>query len=57
MLDKVVLIIQHHVADVMIEVALSNNVISLATAVAGLHYGIEGLSMVDVYWDARGKCA
>jgi hypothetical protein len=36
MLDKVVLIIQHHVADVMMEVALSNNVIGLATAVGFL---------------------
>jgi hypothetical protein len=43
-------------ADVMIKVALSADVTSLATAVAGLHEGFEGQSMVDVHRDARREC-
>jgi hypothetical protein len=31
-------------------------VTSLATVVAGLHDGFEGLSAVDVHRNARGKC-
>jgi hypothetical protein len=56
-LDKVVLLIQCHVADVMMEVTLSADVASLATAVAGLCDGFEDPSTVDVHRDARRKCA
>jgi hypothetical protein len=56
MLDKVILLIQCHVADVMMEVALSADVASLAAAVAGLHDGFEGLSTVDIHRNARRKC-
>jgi hypothetical protein len=55
-LDKVILLIQCHVADVMMEVALSVDVTGLATAVAGLHNGFEGPSTVDVHRNARGEC-
>jgi hypothetical protein len=43
-------------ADIMMKVALSADVTSLATVVAGLHKGFEGLSMVDVHRDARREC-
>jgi hypothetical protein len=36
-LDEVVFLVQCHVSDVMMEVALSADVAGLATAVAGLH--------------------
>jgi hypothetical protein len=39
------------------EVTLFANVTGLATAVAGLREGFEGLSAVDVYRDARRECA
>jgi hypothetical protein len=42
--------------DIMTKVAFSADVTGLAIAVAGLHNGFEGLSAVDVYQDARGKC-
>jgi hypothetical protein len=47
-LDEHILLIQHHMADIMMKVALSADVTSLATAVAGLHKGFEGPSMVDI---------
>jgi hypothetical protein len=56
-LDKVILLIQCHVVDVMMEVTLSADVAGLATAVAGLRDGFEGPSTVDVHRDARRKCA
>jgi hypothetical protein len=31
-------------------------VTGLATVVAGLCDGFEGLSAVDIHWDTRGKC-
>jgi hypothetical protein len=31
-------------------------VAGLATAVPGFHEGFESPSVVDVHWDARGKC-
>jgi hypothetical protein len=56
-LDELVLLIQHHVADVMTEVALFADVTGLAAAVSGLRKGFEGPSAVDIHWNARGKCA
>jgi hypothetical protein len=44
-------------ADIMMKIAVFTDVTSLATAVAGLHEGFESPSAVDVYRDARGKCA
>jgi hypothetical protein len=41
----------------MMEVAFSTSVTGLATAIAGLHDGLEGPSAVDVHRNARGKCA
>jgi hypothetical protein len=38
------------------EVAFSTSVTSLATVIAGLHDVLKGLSVVDVHWNARGKC-
>jgi hypothetical protein len=55
-LDEVILFIQCHIVDVMVEVALSANVASLATAVAGLHNGFEGPGGVDVHGNARREC-
>jgi hypothetical protein len=43
-------------ADIMMKVAVSADVINLATAVAGLHEGFESLSVADIHQDARGKC-
>jgi hypothetical protein len=40
--------------DIMPKVAVFTDVTSLATAVAGLHEGFEGLSAIDVHRDARG---
>jgi hypothetical protein len=57
MLDEVILLIQHHMVDVMMKVAFSADVTGLATAVAGLCDGFEGPSVVNVHWNARGKCA
>jgi Mg2+ and Co2+ transporter CorA len=37
LLDEVVLLIQCHMADVMMKVTVSTDVTSLATVVAGLH--------------------
>jgi hypothetical protein len=54
MLDELVLLIQSHMMDVMTKVAFSADVTGLATAVAGLHEGFEGPSVVDVHRDARG---
>jgi hypothetical protein len=56
LLDELVLFIQCHMADIMIEVAFSTSVTSLATAIAGLRDGLEGLSAVDVHWNTRGEC-
>jgi hypothetical protein len=44
-------------ADVMMTVAFSAGVTSLATVVAGLCDRFESLSAVNVHWNARGKCA
>jgi hypothetical protein len=44
MLDEVVLLIQRHMADIMMKVTLSADVTSLATAVAGLREGFESPS-------------
>jgi hypothetical protein len=55
-LDKVVLLIQCHVADIMMEVALSADVTSLATVVAGFHNRFEGPSAVDVHRNPRREC-
>jgi hypothetical protein len=55
LLDKLVLLIQSHMADVMMKVALFADVTSLATAVAGLCKGFEGPSVVGIYQNARGK--
>jgi hypothetical protein len=56
MLDEVVLLIQCHMAEIMMKVSFSADVTCLATAVAGFHDGFEGPSAVNVYWNARGKC-
>jgi hypothetical protein len=40
----------------MMKVAFSADVTGLATAVAGLHNGFEGPSVVDIHQNARGKC-
>jgi hypothetical protein len=40
--------------DVMMKIAFSTDVTSLATVVAGLHKGFEAPSTVYVYRDARG---
>jgi hypothetical protein len=55
-LDELVLLIQHHVVDVMMKVALFADVTSLATVVAGLCEGSQGLGAVDIHRNARGKC-
>jgi hypothetical protein len=57
LLDELILLIQHHMVDFMMKVALSADVTSLATAVAGLCEGFEGLSAVDVHRNARRECA
>jgi hypothetical protein len=54
MLDKVILLIQCHMVDIMMKVAFSADVTGLATAVAGLHDGFEGPSAVDIHQNARG---
>jgi hypothetical protein len=41
----------------MTKVAVSADVTGLATVVAGLREGFEGLSVVDVHRDARRECA
>jgi hypothetical protein len=51
------MLIQHHVVDVVMEVALFTDVTSPATAVAGLCEGFEGSSAVDVDWNAGRECA
>jgi hypothetical protein len=56
MLDTVILFIQCHVADIMMEVTLSADVISLATVVAGLHNRFESPSAVNVHRNARREC-
>jgi hypothetical protein len=56
-LDELVFLIQHHMVDVMTKVTLFADVAGLATAVAGLCEGFEGLSVVDVHWNTRGECA
>jgi tetrahydromethanopterin S-methyltransferase subunit E len=43
--------------DVMTKITISADVTGLATAVAGLCKGFEGLSAVDVHRDARRECA
>jgi hypothetical protein len=49
LLDGFVLLIQRHMVDVMMKVTLFADVTSLATAVAGLCEGFEGLSAVNVH--------
>jgi hypothetical protein len=44
------------VVDVTTEVALSADVAGLATVVAGLCEGFEGLSAVDIHRNARREC-
>jgi hypothetical protein len=56
-LDILVFLVQCHVADIMPEVTFFTEVTSLATAVACLRNGFEGLSVVDIHQDTRGKCA
>jgi hypothetical protein len=56
LLDKFILLIQCHVADVMMKVTFSADVTGLDTVVAGLREGFEGPSVVDIYRSARGKC-
>jgi hypothetical protein len=56
LLDEVILLIQHHMADIMIKVVFSTNVISLATVVAGLREGFESPSAVNIHQNARWKC-
>jgi hypothetical protein len=51
-LDELVLLIQHHMANIMTQVAISADVTGLATVVAGLREGFESPSMVDVHRDA-----
>jgi hypothetical protein len=55
LLDELILLIQHHMADVMTKFAISADVTSLATVVAGLREGFEGPSAVDVHQNSRGK--
>jgi hypothetical protein len=40
----------------MMKVIFSASVTSLATVVAGLCDRFESLSVVDIHWNARGKC-
>jgi hypothetical protein len=40
----------------MMEVAFSASVTGLATVIAGLRDGLEGPSVVNIHWNARGKC-
>jgi hypothetical protein len=56
LLDEVVLLIQYHMVDIMMKVAVFTDVTHLATAVAGLREGFKSLSAVDIHWDARWKC-
>jgi hypothetical protein len=42
--------------DIMMKITLSADVTGLATAVAGLLKGFQGLSTVDVHRDARREC-
>jgi hypothetical protein len=56
LLDDFVFLIQGHVADIMMKVAVSADVTGLATAVAGLCEGFEGPSTVNVHRDARREC-
>jgi hypothetical protein len=56
LLDELVLLIYCHMGDIMMEVSFSSSVTSLATAIAGLHDGLEGLSAVNIHQNARGKC-
>jgi hypothetical protein len=53
-LDELILLIQHHMMDVMMKVAVFTDVTGLATSVAGLRERFECLSAVDVHRDARG---
>jgi hypothetical protein len=55
-LDEFVFLIQGHIADIMTEVALSADVASLATAVAGLCEGFESPSAVNVHRNAGREC-
>jgi hypothetical protein len=54
MLDLLVFLFQRHVADVMLKVAVSTDMASLAASIAGLRERFECLSVVDVHRDARG---
>jgi hypothetical protein len=55
-LDGLVLLIQHHMADLMMKVTLFADVAGLATAVAGLCEGFEGSSAVNVHWNTGREC-
>jgi hypothetical protein len=53
-LDELILLIQHHMADVMSKVTLFADVASIAAVVAGLCEGFEGSSVVDIHWNTGG---
>jgi hypothetical protein len=55
LLGEVILLIQHHMADIMMKVTFSADLTGLATAVAGLREGFESLSAVDIHRNARGS--
>jgi hypothetical protein len=40
----------------MTKITVSTDVTGLATAVVGFHNGFEGLSVVNVHRNAKGKC-
>jgi hypothetical protein len=54
LLDEAVFLIQCHMADVMLKVAVFTDVTGLATLVAGLRKRFECPSAVDVHRDAWG---
>jgi hypothetical protein len=53
-LDVLVFLFQHHVADIMPQVTVSTDVAGLSASVAGLPKRFECPSVVDVHRDARG---
>jgi hypothetical protein len=55
-LDELVLLIQCHVADIMMKLALFADVTGLATAIAGWCKRFEGPGAVDIHQNARGEC-
>jgi hypothetical protein len=54
MLDVLVFLFQHHVADIMLKVTVSTDVAGLSASVAGLPERFECPSAVNVHRDARG---